>query len=204
MMRSLSALLILPLLPSCSLFCGGDTRPLIPVTWDEPRLALNTLLAAIENDDARRIYQSLGPTLKKEQGIDGLQFAVGWERLRQAQPYLHVAGQAGVIEEKRLPSGEHLYLLGVHGKRFTVRLEPLSYWQVLILDERELIRIGDYMDPALFEKRILNVSPDDGRILVELKSDELFGIQKAEIQGLVMSKEWKVRTFAEGTEGFED
>jgi hypothetical protein len=202
MMRTLAALLLLPLLHSCCFLCGGDTRPLVPVTWEEPRSALETLLVAIENDDSRRIYQSLSPKLKQEQGIDGMAFAVGWEKLRQAQPFLHVAGQASVVQEKRVSPREHLYLMGVHGQRFTVKLEQLCYWEVLVQDEDERIRLGSYMDPALFEKRILNVAPDEGRILVEFKDEEILGVQKSDIRGLELSTEWKVRSFAEGEEGF--
>lgn len=202
MTRPFLALLILPCLTSCCFLCGGDTKPLVPVAWDEPRQALETLLVAIENDDARRIYESLGPSLKKEQGIDGMAFAVAWEKLRQEQPYLHVAGRASVIRMKQVSPRERLYLMGVHGQRFTIQLEELSYWQVLLQDEDELTRLGAYLSPTLFEKSILSVSPDEGRILVEFKNDELFGIRKSDIRGLRLATEWKVRAFAQGDAAF--
>lgn len=202
MTRLFLALLILPCLTSCCFLCGGDTKPLVPVTWDEPRQALDTLLVAIENDDSRRIYESLGPSLKKKQGIDGMAFAVAWEKLRQEQPYLHVAGRAEVIQEKQISPGERVYLMGVHGQRFTIQLEQLSYWQVLVQDEDELLRLGAYLPPAVFEKSILSVSDDEGRILVEFKNDQLIGVQKDDIRGLRLATEWKVSAFAQGDAAF--
>ncbi|MEZ5989966.1 MAG: hypothetical protein R3F30_12735, partial [Planctomycetota bacterium] len=81
-MRHLALLAPLLLQGCCALFCGGETRPLVPLSYRTPDEARQTVLAAIANGDARRIYESLSPEFKQERGIDGLSFAVAWERLR--------------------------------------------------------------------------------------------------------------------------
>lgn len=201
-MRSLVLLAPLLLQGCCALFCGGEPKPLVPLSYRTADEALATLLAAIANNDARRIYESLSPALKAERRIDGLSFVLGWERLREQEPYLHLAGEAEVVDRRTPAADRREYLLSAYGQRFQVGFVRRAYWEVGFRTSDGGDRVGDYIDDAGFTKRILASRPEEGRLVLELRSDELEGLPAAAIDRVELAHEWKVLSFRQGTTGW--
>lgn len=207
--RSLIAMLSLPVMLSmqgcCTLFgvfgCGTGI-PITEVSWDSPRRALTTMLTAIRASDSKVIYESLSEGFKKANGVDGLGFAVAWEKLRDQIPGLHLAGDAEVVEHgpMRDPAGNPIegsrrYLLDAHGYRFEVEFGSFAYWDVAVESEdREDVRVvGRYL-PSLDE--IVDPSPVKGVLNTRVKSPDLVGLTLDEFRYVKIGHAWKVRRIA--------
>ena len=93
------ALVLCSLLPTggcCSFarfFCGPDKTPWVSVEFDAPESAVRTFLEALRRDDPDVLYLSLSDGYRQRLGIDLMAVNVAWERFREQNPGLHVAGR---------------------------------------------------------------------------------------------------------------
>jgi hypothetical protein len=123
----LSALVIACVLPAggcCSLarlFCGPDRTPWVSVDYSTPELAVRTLLEAIRRDEPEIVYLSLSGRYRQELNVDQMTMLLAWQKLREANPWLHVAGYAEVPPAHRTGDTAEVNL-DIEGTPCVVRL----------------------------------------------------------------------------------
>ncbi len=169
----------------------SKTTPLQKVAWDSPREALHTLLAAIQGGDSKIIYESLSEGFKRSNGIDGLSFAVAWEKLRAQVPGLQLAGDAEIVAE-RASARTRTYVLQIYGHQFEVQLSEHAYWDLGTKTNDETRLLGRYLSPGEFD-RYVTVNPARGIVDVRIKSNDLIGVEAKDIGFLKIGTTWRVR-----------
>jgi len=130
---SLVAAALLPLGSCCSLsrfFCGPDRTPWVSVEFDSPAKAVKTLLEAIRRDEPEVVYLCLSTDYRRRLGLDAATVQLAWQRIREANPGLHVVGYAEVPAPK-LHGPEHASMsLDVEGRQVDIHLVRQSYWEL--------------------------------------------------------------------------
>lgn len=210
MPRSLLPTLVLcALLPTggcCSFarfFCGPDKTPWVSVEFDAPESAVRTFLEALRRDDPDVLYLSLSDGYRQRLGIDLMAVNVAWERFREQNPGLHVAGYATVPTATRPSPGRAVVPLDIEGHRFEVQLVRQDAW--LVRYERPQVAGREPFPPGTTSKRVesfagfLSTEPTDDidttRLVIKPLPvrhegvDEL-GVDAIEFAGLMRS--WKV------------
>ncbi len=132
----LSLLVTLPALAlsgCCSLarfWCGPDKTPWVQQRFDTPLAAARTLLEAIRRDDPEVVYLCLSDGYRKRLGVDGMTAVIVWQRIREQNPGLHVAGYATVPTPRRTGEDRATVAVEVEGTTIELDFERQSYWEV--------------------------------------------------------------------------
>lgn len=131
--------LLLPIGGCCSLarfFCGPDTTPWVPISYETPEAALATLLEAIRRENVTQIYNSLSDGYKQRLGgADRIAAEVGWQRIKEQVPGVHMLGYVQVpAEPARRADRGVTYELEAYGERVRIDLVRQSFWTVLYQD----------------------------------------------------------------------
>lgn len=130
---ALALLAALPLGGCCSFarfFCGPDRTPWISVDYASPESAVRTMLEALRRDDPDIVYESLSDGYRQRHGLDLMSVQVFWQRFRDANPGLHVAGYAQVPTAERPAADRAVVRLEVEGHRLEVQLVRQDSWLV--------------------------------------------------------------------------
>lgn len=119
----------------CSLsrmFCGPDSSPWISQRFDSPRATVMTLFEALRRDDPEALFLCLSREYRRgELGIeDSMVMKLAWDRFREANPYLHVAGWTEVPEPRRLDADHATVALDVVGEPVEIDLRRAAFWEV--------------------------------------------------------------------------
>ena len=135
-----SLLLLVPLLLSlsgcCSLarfFCGPDKTPWISQRFDTPQRTVQTLFEAVRRDEPEAVYLCLGEGYRRQLGLDSLTLQLAWERIREQNPGLHVAGYTDVPPGEPLAPGDPdraRVTVDVAGTLVDIDLERQAYWEL--------------------------------------------------------------------------
>ncbi|MBL8750262.1 MAG: hypothetical protein JNK78_13935 [Planctomycetes bacterium] len=132
----LSLLVILPALPlsgCCSLarfWCGPDKTPWVQQRFDTPLATARTLLEAIRRDDPEVVYLCLSDGYRRRLGIDSMTAVLAWQRIREQNPGLHVAGYANVPAPRRTGDDRATVAVEVEGLTIELDFERQAYWEV--------------------------------------------------------------------------
>ena len=196
--------LLLSLQGCCSLFglfgCGVGT-PLVPITWDSPKAALQTVKTAIRVGDSKVIYESLSEGFKKANGVDGLAFDVAWERMQNQVLGLNLAGEADVVHEEATPATKdrpatHYYRLETHGYRFGITFVALAYWDLAVEDpeSKELAVFGDYVGDI---NDIATINPRNGNLTSTIREGSLAGVQTEQLAFVRFGRTWRIAKLAQ-------
>ncbi|MCB9917477.1 MAG: hypothetical protein H6832_03650 [Planctomycetes bacterium] len=196
--------LLLPLQSCCTIFglfgCGTGI-PITDITWNSPDATIHTLLTAIRASDTKVIYEAMSEDFKRAYGIDGVGFAIAWERLSDRVPGLHLAGDAEIVErgpvldaQGNAVSGRERFRLSSHGYGFDVEVGRYAYWDVGAADpdSGETRVIGSYTD------RLDGCVIDEikGLIDARIRSPELVGLSDETFRYLEIGWTWKVLRLA--------
>lgn len=155
--RTLALALVcsLPLGSCCSFarfFCGPDRTPWVSVDYASPESAVRTMLEALRRDDPDIVYQSLSDGYRQRHGLDLMSVQVFWERFRDANPGLHVAGYAQVPAAERPAADRAVVQLEVEGHRLEVQLVRQDSW--LVRYARPQVPGSDPFPPGEASQRI--------------------------------------------------
>jgi hypothetical protein len=129
----LAALLSLPAGGCCSLsrlFCGPDRSPWISERFDAPEHAVATLLEAIRRDAAEVVYLCLADSYRRRLGLDAMVARLAWQKVRDQNPGLHLAGYATVPAPRHRTETAASFTLDVEGTAIEVDVVQQSYWDV--------------------------------------------------------------------------
>lgn len=133
--RTLALALVasLPLGGCCSFarfFCGPDRTPWISVDYASPESTVRTMLEALRRDDPDIVYQSLSDGYRERYRLDLMSVQLFWDRFRDANPGLHVAGYAEVPTAERPAADRAVVRLNIEGHRLEVQLIRQDSWLV--------------------------------------------------------------------------
>lgn len=130
---ALCVLLAVPLGGCCSFarfFCGPDRTPWVSVDHSSPESTVRTFLEALRRDDPDVVYDCFSNDYRVRLGIDKMAVQVAWDRFREANPGLHVAGYAEVPVAQRPSPDRAIVSLDVEGIPFEVQLVRIDRWVV--------------------------------------------------------------------------
>jgi hypothetical protein len=129
----LSLAAALPASGCCSLarfFCGPDRTPWVSVDYTTPERAARTLLEAIRRDEPEIVYRSLSNAYRQQNQLDQAGAVLAWQRLREQNPGLHVAGYAEVPAATPLGPDRARIEVDVEGNRIEIVLVRQRKWEV--------------------------------------------------------------------------
>lgn len=115
------------------LFCGPDRTAWVPQRYDTPRHTAQTLFEALRRDDPDVLYLCLDRSYRQRLGIDSLTMRLAWERFREQNPGLHVAGYSEVPEPTRLHADRATVAIDVAGRAVELDLARRAYWELRYL-----------------------------------------------------------------------
>lgn len=126
------------------LFCGPDRSPWISQRFDSPRSTVQTLLEALRRDAPEALFLCLDRDYKRRLGIeDSTVLRLAWERFREANPYLHVAGYADVPEPTRTDAAHASVTLEIAGETIDLDLCSEVVWELRYrLDDAPVAQLG--------------------------------------------------------------
>ncbi len=214
--RSKTWILALPFVPlvlmqqSCctlfGLFGCGTGIPITKISWDSPEETVRTMLTALRASDTKVLYEALSEDFKRANGLDGMSFSVGWERMRSQIPGLHLAGDAEIIERgkaldaagRALP-GREVFRLRAHGYTFLVEVARYAYWDLGARDPEsgEARVLGAYLDEL--GDRVV-ISDTKGVVDTRIKSPDLIGLTLDDLHYVKIGWAWKVGRFTRADE----
>lgn len=204
-MRTRTALLCLllsPLSGCCSLarlFCGPDTTPWVQIDYSTPEAAVRTLLEAIRRDQPQIVYDALSERYRKAKGIDHQVAELAWQRIREQNPGLHVAGYASVGAPTRRSADSASFLLDVEGRHLAIDVVRESFWEITWVTDKgvprrqgatlghwnEGLAVRPVEDPERFLSK-LELAP----IQFEHEGEEAVPVDR--IDGLRRAHRWKI------------
>lgn len=132
----LCLLAFLPGLGGCCglsrLFCGADRTPWVSERYDTPRHTVQTLFEALRRDDPDTLAKCLDLDYRRRLVGTGdtLVLRVLWERFREENPYLHLAGYTEVPEVAQPAPGRATVQLEVAGEPVTIDLARRVVWEL--------------------------------------------------------------------------
>jgi hypothetical protein len=98
----------------------GPQQPLVPISFDSPRQALDSFRAAIRYQDSNVLYRCMSEEFKEEQGFDALSFAIFWDKLIEREPAIPALGDARIVATRWLSAREKLFTLETYGQKVRV------------------------------------------------------------------------------------
>ena len=132
--RSFGLLLaLLPLQGCCSLarlFCGPDDSKWVSVRFDTPERTVATLFEAIRRDAPDVIWECLAKSYLQRHQLDSFTVQIGWQKLREQNSGLHLAGYAEVPPPVQRTAQDAKFVVLVHGRRIEIDLVCESYWEL--------------------------------------------------------------------------
>ncbi|MCA8974437.1 MAG: hypothetical protein KDC98_06930 [Planctomycetes bacterium] len=126
-------MLLVALSSCCSLsrfFCGPDQSRWVSVTYDTPTDTVATLLEAIRRDDPSIVYQCMATGWKRRHHLGSLEAGVGWQRLRDEVPGIHMVGYAEIPEVERMGDNGARFVIETAGPTLRIDLVRESFRQV--------------------------------------------------------------------------
>jgi hypothetical protein len=137
-MRTLLLTCLLTGVPSlggcCSLsrlFCGPDRSPWVPQRFDTPQRTARTLFEALRRDEPEVLFLCLDRPYRQRLGIgDSMVMKLAWERFRQQNPGLHVAGYTVVPEPTQLDADHATVAVEVVGQVVELDFVRRAYWEL--------------------------------------------------------------------------
>lgn len=118
----------------CSLarvFCGPDRSAWVPQDFDTPRHTGQTFFEALRREDPEVLFLCLAPTYRHRLGItDSMVARLAWERFREQNPYLHVAGYTEVPEPSRLDPDHATVIVDAVGEPVEIDFVRLAQWEL--------------------------------------------------------------------------
>ncbi len=131
---SMLAAMLSTLSGCCSLsrlFCGPDRSAWVSQRFDTPHRTAQTLFEALRRDDPEALFLCLDRSYRRRMGIDdSLTMRLAWDRFREQNPSLHVAGYTEVPEPTRLDDDRATVTVDVVGQRVDMDFERRSYWEL--------------------------------------------------------------------------
>jgi hypothetical protein len=126
-------LLLCPLSGCCSLarfFCGPDKTPWVSQRFDTPQRTVQTLFEAVRRDEPQAAFLCLGDGYRRRLGLDSMTLQLAWERLREKNPGLHMAGYVDVPPGQSRDPDHASVTVDVAGTPVDIDLERQAYWEV--------------------------------------------------------------------------
>jgi hypothetical protein len=205
----------LPLGGCCSFarfFCGPDRTPWISVDYTSPEDAVRTMLEALRRDDPDIVYESLSDGYRQRHGLDLMSVQVFWERFRDANPGLHVAGYAKVPTAERPAADRAVVRLEIEGHRLEVQLVRQDSW--LVRYARPQVPGGEPTPPGKASHRIESFAgfvrveadgdPEDeqSRVLVAPLRVRHAGVELTTdaIEAVALQRVWKIADLQQRTD----
>lgn len=134
LLPSILAVMLGSLSGCCSLsrfFCGPDRSPWVPQSFDTPRRTTQTLFEALRRDDPEVLFLCLDPAYRRRIGIDdSMAMRLAWDRFREQNPGLHVAGYTTVPEPRLLDPDHARVTVDIVGEKTELDLRRQSVWEV--------------------------------------------------------------------------
>lgn len=131
---SMLAVTLASLSGCCSLsrlFCGPDQSDWVSQQFDTPRHTAQTLFEALRRDDPEVLFLCLDRSYRQRLGIDdSMAMRLAWQRFREQNPSLHVAGYTQVPAPTRLDSDRATVTVDVVGEQVQIDFERRSYWEL--------------------------------------------------------------------------
>ncbi|MBX3464847.1 MAG: hypothetical protein KF830_16895 [Planctomycetes bacterium] len=113
------------------LFCGPDRSPWVPQRFDTPRRTAQTLFESLRRDDPEVLFLCLDRSYRRRLGIgDSMVMRVAWERFREQNPGLHVAGYTEVPEPIRRDADHATVAVDVVGTVVDLDFERRCFWEI--------------------------------------------------------------------------
>jgi hypothetical protein len=112
------------------LFCGPDRSVWVPQRFDTPQRTGQTLFEALRRDDPDVLYLCLDRSYRQRLGIDSLTMRLAWQRFREQNPGLHIAGYSEVPEPTRLDADHATVTVDVAGQAVDLDFVRRAYWEL--------------------------------------------------------------------------
>jgi hypothetical protein len=198
-------LFLCPLSGCCALsrfFCGPDKTPWISQRYDTPQQTVQTLFESVRRDEPQALFLCLGESYRQRLGIDSVTLQLAWERIRERNPGLHVAGYTTVPPGHLLrpDDPDHARVtVEVAGSIVDIDLERQAYWELRY--RRENGTLGEEGAPiASFDGRgRVDVLPDSyperSRLSlepIEFRHEGIDSVPLAAIEHASLSRRWKI------------
>jgi hypothetical protein len=192
----------LPLSGCCSLsrlFCGPDDSPWISQRLDTPQRTVQTFFEAIRRDEPEAIWLCLGESYRRRLGLDSMTLRLAWERIRDQNPGLHVAGYTQVAVPRLVGEDRAAVTVDVVGTLVDIDLERQAYWEVRY--RREDGTAGEHGAPiesfAPFARVELAgpMGADESRLSFEpivFRHDGVDRVPLSAIEQAGLSRVWKI------------
>ena len=199
--RALPVLLLLSTLPGCcalaTMLCGPDSSAWISERYDTPELTIATFREAVRRNDEAVIARCFSERFKEREGLHGsVDIAVVWDRMSEEIFGLRLLGNAKVGPIGVLPDGRRGTSLEVSGHVILVTVKPQHSWLVRAEPPSGPIERGRYVSSI---GDLIRVEGNDRASSIhltipesELRSRRLPVLKPDEIDGLVVTREWKI------------
>jgi hypothetical protein len=103
----------------------------VPQRFDTPQRTAQTLFEALRRDDPEVLFLCLDRTYRRRLGIDdSMIMRLAWDRFREQNPNLHVAGYTEVPEPTRLDADHATVAVDIVGQLVDMDFVRLSYWEL--------------------------------------------------------------------------
>ncbi|MBL8730525.1 MAG: hypothetical protein JNM25_19055 [Planctomycetes bacterium] len=187
----------------CSLsrfFCGPDRSAWVPQSFDTPQRTAQTLFEALRRDDPEVLYLCLDQSYRQRLGItDSMTMRLAWDRFRERNAGLHVAGYTEVPEPTRLDADHATVAVDVVGRPVAIDFVRRSYAEVRYRrpngtvgdDGRQLRSFAERAQVAPLE----DATDDQSRLMVApfvFHHDGLDAVPLDAIEHVALTRRWLV------------
>ena len=180
-------------------FCGPDESEWVPISFETPDEAIETLVEALRRDHEDVLYRCLGEAFKRRVGLGGgLEWSIAWGKIKDEIPGIHLMGNGRIEGPERTGADRVRYVISRAGYEVAVDLERVAYWEIQ-WDGRDPSQRGDEAGeflPAL-RRPWLDVSASEPGDPQKLRIDlefESWGdpVRRSQIRRAGVGHEWKV------------